>query len=246
MTSNKLPKQRRAGFIKLIFLSLMLSFFILYFAAVCLWMLYGYENALSFFIDLLKANQVIVSELGESVLSHSWLSNFGRKLGVYLQNTNLEDSVQTLSQAGSDTFKDGLSTFFSQDFLSETWERSAFFFYSGYVLVLKAGFLFILILKIFFIKAFLLIAAIPLFALLGFVGSIDGLSQREIRRAELGRESSYLFHMFNKWVAKIIGFGLFAWVCMPATVNPQWFFIPLGLLFSMMLSLIASKFKKYL
>lgn len=246
MTSKKTTPKRKTRFIGLILVSLFLSFFVLYLVAVCLWVFCGYEIAMPFFIRLLKANQVSLSGLGDTVLSHPLLSGFVQKSGAYLQSSHLADSAQTLTQTGSDALKEGLSGFLSEDLVSDAFAKGAGFLNSAYVFTLKAGLLFILVLKIFVIKAFLLIAAIPLFALLGAVGLIDGLSQREIRRAELGRESSYLFHMLNKWIAKIIGAGLCVWVCMPATINPQWFFVPLGLLFAVMLSLSASKFKKYL
>lgn len=246
MTVRKTAPKRKSGLIGLILASLFLSILILYSVAVFLWAVYGYETALPYFIRLLKANEVSVSGLGGSVLSHPVINGFYQQIGAYLSDANLSQKAQAVTQNGVDGLKEGLSVYLSEDFVSDAIEKGTGFLNSAYVFALKAGWLFILSLKIFVIKAFLVIAALPLFALLGVIGLIDGLSLREIRRAELGRESSYLFHMLNKWIARVIGFGLCVWVCIPAALNPQWFFVPLGLLFSMMLSLSASKFKKYL
>lgn len=246
MTSNKTANKNKTGLIMLIFASLFLSVLILYSVAVFLWAVYGYETALPFFIRLLKANQISLSGLGESVVSHPFIRGFFQKVSAYLNDTGLPQKAQSLTQTGVDGLRQGLSGYLSEDLVSDAIEKGTGFLNSAYVFALKARWLLALTLKIFVIKAFLLIAALPLFALLGIVGLVDGLSLREIRRAELGRESSYLFHMLNLWIARIIGVGLCVWVCMPAAFNPQWFFVPLGLLFSVMLSLSASKFKKYL
>lgn len=246
MTSKKTATKNKTGLIRLIFTSLFLSVLILYLVAVFLWAVYGYETALPFFIRLLKANQVSLSGLEESVLSHPFIHGAFQNLSAYLNDAGLSQKAQSLTQTGVDAFKEGLSGYLSEDFVLDAIEKGTGFLNSAYVFVLKAGFLLVLTLKIFAIKAFLLVAALPLFALLGLLGLVDGLSLREIRRAELGRESSYLFHMLNLWIARIIGLGLCLWVCMPAAINPQWFFVPLGLLFSVMLSLSAAKFKKYL
>ena len=246
MTSNKTANKNKTGLTGLIFASLFLSVLVLYLVAVFLWAVYGYETALPFFIRLLKANQISLSGLEESVLSHPFIHGVFQRISVYLSDAGLSQKAQSLTQTGVDELRQGLSGYLSDDFVLDAIEKGSGFLNSAYVFVLKAGFLLVLTLKIFVIKAFLLIAALPLFALLGVVGLVDGLSLREIRRAELGRESSYLFHMLNLWIARLIGFGLCLWVCMPAAINPQWFFVPLGLLFSVMLSLSASKFKKYL
>lgn len=246
MSTKKAINKKKPGLIKLMLLSLIISFFILYLIAATLWAIYGYDTSLSFFISLLKSNQVSLNGLNNTLLSYPVISSATDKLNTLISNENITAQTQNLVNVGANGLKQGLSGFLSEDVISDAFDAGQGFLNQAYGFLLKAGWLFVLVLKIFLIKTFLLIAAIPLFALLGIVGLIDGLSQREIRRAELGRESSYLFHMLNKWIAKIIGLGLCIWVCLPMTVNPQWFFVPLGLMFAVMLSLSASKFKKYL
>lgn len=50
------------------------------------------------------------------------------------------------------------------------------------------------------IKLIILFAAMPLFALTMIAGLVDGLNQRAIRTACLGRESSYVFHRLNHYL----------------------------------------------
>jgi integrating conjugative element membrane protein (TIGR03747 family) len=246
MTTKKAINKKKGGLTRLMVLSLVISFFILYLVAVSLWGIYGYDTSLSFFISLLKSNQVSLNGLNDTLLSYPVVRSATDKLNTFLSNESITAQTQNILDASTNGLKQGLSGFLSEDVISDAFDAGQGFLNQSYVFLLKAGWLFVLVLKIFLIKTCLLIAAIPLFALLGVVGLIDGLSQREIRRAELGRESSYLFHMLNKWIAKIIGLGLCIWVCLPLTVNPQWFFVPEGLMFAVMLSLSASKFKKYL
>lgn len=246
MTDKKVVQKRKRSKTGIFLASLMLSFLILYGIAVYLWVRFGYEKALSFFTHLLNANQTTLVSLKDTLLSAPLAIQLTQKMCVSFQEAHWMEKAHLLTQSGTHTLKEGLSGFFNDDFMSEAGLVGSSFLTEAYNIVLKASLLFTLALKICSIKAFMLIAAIPLFLLLGLVGLIDGLSLREIRRAELGRESSYLFHMLNKWIAKLICLGLCAWVCLPMAMSPQWFFVPLGLLFSLMLSLSASKFKKYL
>lgn len=246
MSTSNAPQKKKAGALKLMIFSFMLSFLLLYLTAVILWAIYGYDHALSFFVKVLKLNQISMDGLYGSVLSFEPFQAITSKAHAIVDDAGVSEKAKTLLHAGSNGLKDSLTGYLGEDFIDELTVSGAGFFNELRGLFLKAGWLFILVCNLFFIKAFLVVAAIPLFALLGVVGLVDGLSAREIRRSELGRESSYLFHMLNKWIAKIIGLGLCVWVCIPVAVSPQWFFVPLGLLFSMMLSLSASKFKKYL
>ena len=244
--SSKKPVKKKSNFTGLVLLSLIVSFLLMYVLAVGLWAFNGFEAALRFYINLEKASQVALSGLGDTVLSTPLIHQSIEKISGCLQHAELSGQAKALAQSGAQNLKEGLSGFLSEELMSGALDSGEGFLNSAYILALKAWTLLRLITNIFLTKAFVLVASIPLFALLGTIGLIDGLSQREIRRAELGRESSYLFHMLNKWIARVIGAGLGLWLSLPLHLNPQWFFCPLGLLFAVMLSLSASKFKKYL
>jgi hypothetical protein len=96
------------------------------------------------------------------------------------------------------------------------------------------------------IKLMIVLAATPLFILAVIVGLVDGLSQRAIRTACLGRESSYVFHKLNHYLKRgLIGF-LIIWLAVPLALQPSLAFVPIGLLLSLMVTMTTSRFKKYL
>ncbi|WP_133130229.1 TIGR03747 family integrating conjugative element membrane protein [Legionella yabuuchiae] len=96
------------------------------------------------------------------------------------------------------------------------------------------------------IKLMILLAAIPLFALAMVAGLVDGLNQRAIRTACLGRESSYVFHRLNHYFKKGLVIVLMAWLGTPISITPDFVFIPISLMLALMVAMTASRFKKYL
>lgn len=96
------------------------------------------------------------------------------------------------------------------------------------------------------IKLIILLAAMPLFALTMIAGLVDGLNQRAIRTACLGRESSYVFHRLNHYFKKLLLILLMLWLALPISITPAYVFIPVSLLMSLMVAMTASRFKKYL
>lgn len=96
------------------------------------------------------------------------------------------------------------------------------------------------------IKLIILLAAMPLFALSMIAGLVDGLNQRAIRTACLGRESSYVFHRLNHYLKKLLVILLMLWLAIPISITPAYVFVPISLLMGLMMAMTASRFKKYL
>ncbi|WP_019215200.1 TIGR03747 family integrating conjugative element membrane protein [Legionella tunisiensis] len=96
------------------------------------------------------------------------------------------------------------------------------------------------------IKLIILFAAMPLFALTMVAGLVDGLNQRAIRTACLGRESSYVFHRLNHYLKKGLVILLMLWLALPVSITPAYVFVPISLLMGLMVAMTASRFKKYL
>ncbi|PJE14674.1 TIGR03747 family integrating conjugative element membrane protein [Legionella sp.] len=96
------------------------------------------------------------------------------------------------------------------------------------------------------IKLMILLAAIPLFTLAAVAGLVDGLNQRAIRTASLGRESSYVFHQLNRYFKRGLLILLTLWLAIPVSITPALMFVPVSILLSVMVSITASRFKKYL
>jgi integrating conjugative element membrane protein (TIGR03747 family) len=96
------------------------------------------------------------------------------------------------------------------------------------------------------IKLTILLAAIPLFVLAMTAGLVDGLNQRAIRTASLGRESSYVFHQLNRLFKRGLVVLLGLWLAIPVSITPALMLVPVSVLLSVMVSVTASRFKKYL
>jgi integrating conjugative element membrane protein (TIGR03747 family) len=109
----------------------------------------------------------------------------------------------------------------------------------------QVGLLVSLSASIIFIKVTILITAIPLFLLATTVGLVDGLNQRAIRTASLGRESSYVFHQLNRYFKRGLLLLLATWLVTPISIKPAFLFISVSILLSLMVSMTASRFKKY-
>ncbi len=100
--------------------------------------------------------------------------------------------------------------------------------------------------QVIFIKLVILISAVPLFLLMTVVGLVDGLNQRAIRTASLGRESSYVFHQLNRHAKRGLLLLLSFWLALPICITPAFVFVPASLLLGITVSITASRFKKYL
>ena len=100
--------------------------------------------------------------------------------------------------------------------------------------------------KIFYSKMIVILMSLPLFLMTGCVGLVDGLSRREIRTAELGRESSYVFHRLSGFVIKGISILIIGWLILPINIMPSYLFLVASLVLMMSVSMASSRFKKYL
>lgn len=96
------------------------------------------------------------------------------------------------------------------------------------------------------IKLCIIALSIPLFTLAILAGLVDGLSQRSIRTASLGRESTYIFHTSIPVIRKIFVMLALLWLSLPVSLSPSPLFLGLAVLMGLLASLSASRFKKYL
>lgn len=96
------------------------------------------------------------------------------------------------------------------------------------------------------IKLAIIGAAIPLFFLAIMAGLVDGLNQRAIRTASLGRESTYVFHKSIPLARKVMFLILGLWLALPHSFSPSLLFVGLSVFLSFIVSVTSSRFKKYL
>lgn len=100
--------------------------------------------------------------------------------------------------------------------------------------------------QIFAVRIFIILMYLPLFWLLGLVASIDGLTQRHLRKLQGARESSLIYHRANSALLPCFIVSNFLYLLIPIPINPTIWFLTFAVLFSMALTITVSAFKKYL
>lgn len=91
-----------------------------------------------------------------------------------------------------------------------------------------------------------LVLTLPLFLLAAFVGMVDGLVRRDIRKFEAGRESGFVYHRAK---ASLIPLAVLPWIIyltLPVSVHPLLVLLPSAALLGLAVNITAGSFKKYL
>lgn len=223
-------KRRNSG---LLVTSLFVSIILLFLIALTGWARFGFEHTLKELQVLLIKNNQLVKSLNTP-------------FALSLDFSQIQSVLAREGQAFSNDLEAMSSELVGDSVVSSLKSDAGFYLNEVASIMSKAWSLFGLVFKIILAKCLILISALPLFLLFGLLGLVDGLSLREIRTAELGRESSYLFHLLNKWVLRAVLLVLCAWLALPVAITPQYVLLPLSLLLAMMVSMTASRFKKYL
>lgn len=99
---------------------------------------------------------------------------------------------------------------------------------------------------VFMVRLLVLCLSVPLFLVAAFIGLIDGLVQRDIRRFGAGRESGYVYHRAKACLMPLLTLPWVIYLAMPVSVNAALILLPSAVLLGGVISLTASRFKKYL
>ncbi len=99
---------------------------------------------------------------------------------------------------------------------------------------------------VFCVRLVILTLAIPLFVMAAFVGFVDGLVRRDLRRFGAGRESSYLYHKARSTMLPLVIVPWSLYLALPFSVSPLLVLLPCAALLGLAVSITASSFKKYL
>ncbi|WP_058875858.1 TIGR03747 family integrating conjugative element membrane protein [Pseudomonas aeruginosa] len=98
----------------------------------------------------------------------------------------------------------------------------------------------------FIVRLLVLVLTLPLFLLAAFVGLVDGLVRRDIRKFGAGRESGFIYHRAR---ASLIPLAVLPWatyLVLPVSVNPLLILLPGAALLGVAVCIAAATFKKYL
>lgn len=88
--------------------------------------------------------------------------------------------------------------------------------------------------------------ALPLFALAYYVASVDGLTQRAIRRARGGRESASLYHRAKHLQVIVLVTAVAVSLLVPASIDPRYIWVPAALVVAFLARLQWAFYKKHL
>ena len=103
-----------------------------------------------------------------------------------------------------------------------------------------------LTLLVFLVRLLVLILTLPLLGLAWFVGMVDGLTRRDVRRFGAGRESGFIYHRARAMLMPLVVLPWVVYLALPVSVAPLWIFLPSAVLLSVAVNLTVGSFKKYL
>ncbi|WP_237881374.1 TIGR03747 family integrating conjugative element membrane protein [Pseudomonas sp. PGPR40] len=99
---------------------------------------------------------------------------------------------------------------------------------------------------VFFVRLLVLFLTLPLFVIAAFIGLVDGLVRRDIRRFGAGRESGYIYHRAKACVMPLITWPWVLYLALPMSVNAVLILLPSAIFLGLALAITAGSFKKYL
>ena len=94
-------------------------------------------------------------------------------------------------------------------------------------------------------KFMVMILSLPLLLIAAFMGLVDGLVMRDIRKMGVGRESALLFHAVKKKLFPTILLFVFVFLVLPMPITPSVIILPLACCIGVLTAISASRFKKY-
>ncbi|MFZ4823942.1 TIGR03747 family integrating conjugative element membrane protein [Pseudomonas putida] len=98
----------------------------------------------------------------------------------------------------------------------------------------------------FIVRLLVLVLTLPLFVLAAFVGLVDGLVRRDIRKFGAGRESGFVYHRAK---ASLMPLAVLPWIIyltLPISVHPLLVLLPSAAMLGLAVNITAASFKKYL
>lgn len=99
---------------------------------------------------------------------------------------------------------------------------------------------------VFLLRLLVLTLTLPLFLMAAFVGLVDGLVRRDVRRFGAGRESGFVYHRAR---ASLMPLAVLPWVtylALPVSLHPLFILLPSAALLGIAVDISAATFKKYL
>ena len=99
---------------------------------------------------------------------------------------------------------------------------------------------------VFLVRLLVLCLTLPLFLMAAFVGLVDGLVRRDVRRFGAGRESGFIYHRARAALMPLAVLPWMIYLALPVSVNPLLILLPSAALLGVAVCIAAATFKKYL
>ena len=101
-------------------------------------------------------------------------------------------------------------------------------------------------LLVFLLRLLVLCLMLPLFCMAAFVGLVDGLVRRDIRRFGAGRESGFVYHRAKATLMPLLMMPWVIYLALPVSLSPLLMLFPSALLLGIVVNITVGSFKKYL
>lgn len=99
---------------------------------------------------------------------------------------------------------------------------------------------------VFLVRLLVLTLTLPLFLIAAFVGFVDGLVRRDVRRFGAGRESGFVYHRARATLMPLAVLPWVTYLALPVSVHPLLILLPSAALLGVAVDIASSTFKKYL
>lgn len=98
----------------------------------------------------------------------------------------------------------------------------------------------------FIVRLLVLVLTLPLFLLAAFVGLVDGLVRRDIRKFGAGRESGFVYHRAKATLMPLAVLPWVTYLTLPVSLHPLLILLPGAMLLGLAMNIAVGSFKKYL
>lgn len=98
----------------------------------------------------------------------------------------------------------------------------------------------------FLVRLLVLVLTLPLFLLAAFVGLVDGLVRRDIRKFGAGRESGFVYHRAKAALMPLVVLPWVIYLALPVSLHPLLVLLPGAMLLGLAVNIAVGSFKKYI
>lgn len=98
----------------------------------------------------------------------------------------------------------------------------------------------------FMVRLLILVLTLPLILMAAFVGLVDGLVRRDVRKFGAGRESGFIYHRAKASLMPLVVLPWVLYLAMPISVHPLLILLPSAAVLGLAVNVAAGSFKKYL